>query len=375
MEDCLVEEIISACGGKEIIVSAGDGITIPIDGKSRLEGLRPNVVLAGGRQATILVADDTEPNRVLLGELLTAEGFRVVSAEDGEVALEKLGRLKPDLVLLDVLMPGLTGFEVCRRIKHDPENCLVPVVLVTALSATEDRIRGIECGADDFLTRPVDKIQLLARVRSLLKLKARTDELERAESVLFALARSIEAKDPYTKGHCERLSDYSVRLGQCLGMSEEYLKALDRAGIVHDVGKVAVPDSVLLKKGPLTEQEWQIMREHPVIGERICAPLKSFRLVLPIIRHHHERLDGSGYPDGLHGSQIPVTAKVMQVVDVYDALTTDRPYRPALSPVEALAIMREEVQKGWWDSPIFCTFEDLIAGSGGFRAHSQAVGQ
>ena len=315
--------------------------------------------------ATILVVDDNAAVRELLAELLRVQGFEVMIASDGEAALAEFSRQQPDLILLDVVMPGLDGFEVCRRLKQDPEHRLTPVVLVTGLSATEDRVRGIEAGADDFLSKPVDRTELFARVRSLLSLKAHTDELERAEAVLFALARSIEGKDPYTEGHCERLSDYSTRLGSCVGLTEEQLTALRRAGTVHDIGKVAVPDAVLLKPGPLTPEEQAIMRQHPVVGERICAPLKSFRQVLPIIRHHHEKLDGTGYPDGLKGEAIPVTARVLQIVDVYDALTTKRPYKRALPVAEALAVMDEETQKGWWDRNIFAEFLQMIAGESG----------
>jgi len=269
--------------------------------------------------------------------------------------------VRPDMVLLDVMMPHPHGFEVCQQIKSNKDTCLTPVILVTALSNTEDRVRGITAGADDFLTKPVDRSELLARVRSLLKFKAHTDELERAETVLFALARSIEGKDPYTQDHCARLSDYASCLGERLRLSSDQLTALHRAGIVHDIGKVAVPDAILLKPSRLTEEEWTIMRQHPVVGERICAPLKSFRLVLPIIRHHHEKLDGTGYPDGLKGEKIPITARILQIVDVYDALTTARPYKRALSSVEALEIMAQEVRRGWWDMNVFSEFEKLIA--------------
>src|SRR6202163_1393752 len=220
---------------------------------------------------TILVADDQASNRELLEELLTAEGYKVASVSSGAAALEQMSIVPVDLVLLDVMMPDLTGFEVCEKIKANPDTYLIPVILVTALSDKHDRIEGIRAGADDFLTRPVDRTELLARVRSLLKLKLRTDELERAESVLFTLARSIEGKDPYTHGHCERLADYSARLGEQLNLPEEQLVALRRAGIVHDVGKVAIPDAILLKPGGLTPEEWTIIREHSAIGERICA--------------------------------------------------------------------------------------------------------
>jgi putative two-component system response regulator len=221
----------------------------------------------------------------------------------------------------------------------------------------------------------VDRIELLARARSLLKLKQRTDELERAESVLFSLARSIEGKDPYTHGHCERLCEYSARLGEQLKLPEDQIIALRRAGIVHDVGKIAVPDAILLKPGSLTAEEWKLVREHPVVGERICAPLKSFRFVLPIIRHHHEKLDGSGYPDGLRGDAIPAAARVLQIVDVYDALTTVRPYKRAFSITDALQTMKQEVAKGWWDPHIFDQFERLIrGGTADFLSRSAAAG-
>jgi putative two-component system response regulator len=325
---------------------------------------------------TVLVADDQVANRELLEELLTPQGCKVITVPDGAAALEELTRTQFDLVLLDVMMPHLNGFEVCEKIKNNPDTYLIPVIMITALSDKQDRIEGIKVGADDFLSRPLDRTELLARVRSLLKLKQRTDELERAESVLFSLARSIEGKDPYTHGHCERLSDYSTRLGEHLGLSEDQLIALRRAGIVHDVGKIAVPDAILLKPGSLTADEWTLIREHPVVGERICAPLKSFRFVLPIIRHHHEKFDGSGYPDGLRGEDIPVTARVLQVVDVYDALTTDRPYKKAFSITDALQTMKEEVAKGWWDPHIFDQFERLVrTGTADFLSRGAAAGE
>lgn len=310
---------------------------------------------------TILVADDQEPNRDLFSTLLKARGYQVVCAEDGNQALDFV-RAKPvDLALLDVMMPGRTGFAVCRAVKSDPKTRLIPVVLITGLSNSEDRIQGIECGADDFLCKPVNKEELLARVGSLLRLKQFTNELENAETVLFSLAIGIEAKDPYTGGHCDRLSRYSVALAERLGLPDEQRVALRRGGIVHDIGKIAVPEQILLKPGPLTPEERKIMEQHPVTGERICAPLKSFRNVLPIIRHHHERMDGSGYPDHLEKDRIPLTARILQAVDLYDALTTDRPYRKALPFEDAFAVIREEAKRGWWDQELVDELEALLA--------------
>jgi putative two-component system response regulator len=301
------------------------------------------------RKAAVLVADDNEANLELFAGILTAAGYRVVCARTGEQALAAVRAQLIDAIILDVVMPGLSGFAVCQKLKLNPDTRLIPVVLATGLTNTEDRIHGIMCGADDFLSKPVNKHELLARVHSLVRMKEFTDELENAESVLFSLARSIEAKDTYTEGHCERLSEYSEALANRLRLPEELC-----------VGKVAVPDSILLKTAPLTGDEWKIMKEHPVIGERICLPLKSFRLVVPIIRHHHEKLDGTGYPDGLKGNQIPLTARILQITDVYDALTTNRPYRSAMSMHDAFELMHQEVQRGWWDGALLNEFEALL---------------
>ena len=312
------------------------------------------------RVATVLVADDNEDIREMLAQLLRAQAYCVVCATDGAQALAAFAEQPIDLALLDVMMPRRSGFAVCRRLKARPETRLIPVVLVTGLISTDDRIQGIECGADDFLSKPIRKEELLARVRSLVRLKRFTDELENAETVLCSLARSIEAKDPYTGGHCDRLARYSVALGERLGLPEEQRVALRRAGIVHDIGKVAVPEHILLKPGPLDAEERRIMETHPVVGERVCAPLKAFRPVLPIIRHHHERMDGTGYPDGLRGDRIPLTVRILQTVDVYDALTTDRPYRKALPQGDAFAVLRQEVQRGWWDGSIVNELQVLL---------------
>lgn len=311
-------------------------------------------------QSTVLIAEDNEAIRELMGGWLRQQGYRVLAVEDGEEAIQTVLAQPIDLAIFDVMMPRRSGFSACRAVKARPETRLVPVVLVTGLESREDRIQGIECGADDFLCKPLDREDLLARVRSLLKLKQFTDELENAEQVICSLALSIEAKDPYTNGHCERLAKWAEGLGRRLGLPEEQCVALRRAGVVHDIGKVAIPEPILLKRGPLTAEERAIMQLHPVLGERICAPLKSFRLVLPIIRHHHEKLDGSGYPDGLRGEQIPRAARILQIVDVFDALTTDRPYHAAFSRDEALAVIKQEAERGWWDAGLATEFEGLL---------------
>jgi putative two-component system response regulator len=315
-----------------------------------------------GHQEIILIADDNEANRELFAAMLSAEGYQVVCAQDGQRALEKVQSDSVDLALLDVVMPRPSGFEVCQTMKSKPETRLIPVVLLTSLNSDSDRIHGIMCGADDFLTKPVNRHELLARVHSLLRLKQFTDELDNAETVLSSLALSIEAKDPYTEGHCDRLSKYSVAVAEKLGLPEDLRVALRRGGLVHDIGKLGVPEQILLKPGPLTPEERKIMEQHTIMGERICAPLKSFRHVLPIIRSHHEKQDGSGYPDGLKGEQIPLTARILQITDIYDALSTDRPYRKALPPEKAFAILREEVKRGWWDGSILDEFEAVVHG-------------
>lgn len=311
-------------------------------------------------EGIILVADDNELNRELLSTLLSEEGYQVILATDGQQALEQIGADSVDLAILDVVMPRKTGFDVCLAIKAKADTRLIPVLLVTGLNRDDDRIRGIMCGADDFLTKPVNKHELLARVHSLIRLKQFTDELDNAEAVLSSLALSIEAKDPYTEGHCDRLSKYSVAVAEKLGLPEDLRVALRRGGLVHDIGKLAVPEHILLKPGPLTPDERKIMEQHTIAGERICAPLRSFRHVLPIIRHHHEKQDGSGYPDGLKGDQIPLTARILQVTDIYDALSTDRPYRKALPAEKAFAIMRDEVKRGWWDGSVLAEFEAIV---------------
>ena len=315
---------------------------------------------AGRRKQSILVVDDSVVNGALMREMLMSRGYPTVVVQNAEAAEAEIRRDPPDLILLDVIMPGKTGYELCRELKEDSRTRLIPIVMITGLSAQEDRLKGIEAGADDFLIKPIYSEELFARVNSLLKLKEFTDELETADSVLCTLGLSVEARDPYTEGHCERLARNATDLGRFLGVDEESIIALGRGGYLHDLGKIAVPDEILKKGSNLTPAEWEIMKQHPVTGERICRPLKSLRLVLPIIRYHHEHSDGSGYPDGLLAAEIPLLPRILQVVDVYDALRTARPYKPALGHEQAAQTMHAEAQTGFWEKELVSEFFAML---------------
>ncbi len=312
------------------------------------------------RLPRVLVVDDNPNTMVLMRDLLSARGYDVVAVPDAIQAEAEIFEHLPDVILSDVVMPGKSGYELCRELKDNPATRLVPFVLITGLSEREDRVRGIEAGADDFLSKPIFPEELFARVKSLIKLKEFTDELETAESVLCTLGLSVESRDPYTEGHCERLAENASNLGRHLKLDEEDITALRRGGYLHDLGKIAVPDEILKKGANLTPEEWMVMKRHPVTGENICRPLKSLRLVLPIIRSHHEHFNGSGYPDGLIGRDIPLLARVLQVVDVYDALRTARPYKPSLSHDQSAITMRDEARAGWWDEDLVLEFFSML---------------
>ena len=317
-------------------------------------------LLAHRRPARVLVVDDNPDTMMLMRELLQIRGYDVVAVPDAIQAEAEIRNQLPDLILSDVVMPGKSGYEFCRELKENPSTRLIPFVLITGLSDREDKLHGIEAGADDFLNKPIFAEELFARVKSLLKLKEFTDELESAESVLCTLGLSVESRDPYTEGHCERLAQNASNLGRHLGLDEEAIVALRRGGYLHDLGKIAVPDEILKKGSNLTPEEWEVMKQHPITGENICRPLKSLRLILPIIRHHHEHTDGSGYPDGLRKRDIPLLPRVLQVVDVYDALRTARPYKPALSHDQSAITMREEARAGLWDEELVAEFFSML---------------
>ena len=315
-----------------------------------------------GQAGRVLVVDDVEGNARLAASVLEPEGYVVSWISSGQAALAHIDRDEPDLILLDVMMPGLDGFETCRQLKSRAATRLIPVVLITALRQSQDRIRGIEAGADDFISKPFNPHELRARVRSLVRIKHYTDDLESADAMIFSLAMTIEARDLMTDGHCQRLAGYAAALGERIGLGDAELAALRRGGFLHDIGKIGIPDAVLLKCGPLSADEYSLMQTHAVIGDRLCGELRSLRGVRPIIRSHHERLDGSGYPDGLRGEAIPLLAQIMGIVDVYDAMTTTRPYRQPTTPAAACDELLREAERGRHRPDLVDAFVSLVRG-------------
>lgn len=317
---------------------------------------------------TILVVDGADVNRKLLKGMLKAEPYRILEATRAAEAITVLKSEKVDLIIVDLMLPGMSGTDLCRVLKRNRETHLIPVVILTSLHGMENEIEGISAGANDFLLKPLSPAIVRTRVQSLLRHKAAIDSLEEAETILFALAQAVEQRDKCTGDHCQRLATYSVALGMALGLNRTDLKALYRGGYLHDIGKVAVPDSILFKPGKLTEEEWDVMRRHTTKGEEICSPMKSLSSVLPIIRSHHERWDGGGYPDGLAGEAIPLLARVLQVADIYDALTTQRPYKLALSHEEAVSILQQEAGRGWRDVKLVSLFDQMCREASAPRA-------
>lgn len=317
-------------------------------------------VLEEATQApTILIVDDIDLNRRLLKAMLKTANYRILEAKRPSAAIAAMEREKVDLVVVDLVMPEMSGPDFCRVLKRDRKTQLIPILMTTSVQGAENEIAGIESGADEFLIKPLQPTVVRTRIRAMLRNKALVDSLEEAETILFALAQSVEHRDKYTGLHCERLASYSIGLGQALGLPRQDLLALYRGGYLHDIGKISIPDVILFKRGLLTDDEWQTMRQHTIRGEEICRPMKSLAPVLPIIRSHHERWDGTGYPDGLAGEEIPLLARILQVADIYDALTTARPYKPAFSHQHAIEIMMEEARRGWRDPEVVPLFAEV----------------
>lgn len=310
----------------------------------------------------IMIVDGQDINRRMLRAMLKSDSYKLIECKNAPEAMKILEAERIDVVVLDLVLPGVSGPELCRWLKANRKTRLIPVLMLTSVQGVENEIEGISSGADDFIIKPVNPTVIRTRIQSMLRNKALVDSLEEAETILFALAQTVERRDSYTGQHCERLATLSVLMGEALHLPASDLTALYRGGFLHDIGKISVPDAVLFKAGPLTPDEWDVMKRHTVEGENICKTMRTLAPVLPIIRSHHERLDGSGYPDGLKKSEIPLLAQILQVVDIYDALTTSRSYKPALSDEETFAIMRKEVDRGWRDNDLVNLFIGLMQG-------------
>lgn len=319
---------------------------------------------------TILLVDRYSLERDNWKAFLQNQGFEVIVAESEETAVQQSLDFHPDLVLVHDT-PDIAGYELCKKLKAHPLHQTTPIVLVAPAASADEAPKAQQAGADDFWGLPTSRWEALSRIQSLLQMRSYIDE--QAKSVLLSLAQSIEAKDRKKVGHSERLSEYALQLGETLDLSDEDLETLRVACLLHDIGKIAVPDAILTKPGPLTPEERLIMNQHPVVGESICAPLKSLRRVLPIIRHHHERMDGSGYPDGLRGYRIPLKARILQIADIYDALINDRPYREALPSDDALSILIGEARCGWLDAPLVRRFCEICQAAGHFLPRSRSM--
>ena len=313
---------------------------------------------------TILIVDDLDLNRRLLKAILKTSDYRILEAKRPSMGLALLQHEKVDLVVVDFMMPEISGPDFCRMLKSNRKTHLIPILMTTGLQGAKHEIEGIDSGADEFLVKPLLPSLTRTRIRNMLRNKTVIDSLDEAETILFALAISVEQRDKHTGQHCERLAACGVSLGQALGLPRSDQLALYRGGYLHDIGKIGIPDAILFKRGLLNETEWQVMRQHTLRGEEICRTMKTLAPVLPIIRSHHERWDGSGYPDGLRGEEIPLLARILQVADIYDALTTARPYKPAFSHEHALEIMLEEARRGWRDPELIPLFADVAQRAG-----------
>ncbi len=311
----------------------------------------------------ILVVDDNSTNVELISVQLKPYNYDLRKAYDGEEALEMIKKEHPDLILLDLMMPRMSGYEVCKILKNDPATQLIPVIIVTALKELDDKIKAIELGADDFLMKPYNKLELVTRIKSLLRVKQLYDALDSSESVVFTLAETLEAKDVYTRGHSDRVARYSVLLGKHIGLNPSDIADLHKGSLLHDIGKVGVKDSVLNKEAKLTPEELAHIRTHPARGFEICKGLRSFKKLLPIIRSHHERWDGKGHPDGQKGTEIALSARICSITDAFDAMTSNRPYRKGISPLMAADIFERELMSGQWDPDLLKSFIELIRNS------------
>jgi putative two-component system response regulator len=326
--------------------------------------------------STILIADD-EPNvRDVIKLMLAEEGHRLIFAENGAEAFEKAYELVPDLILLDVMMPKMDGYEVCRRLRSEPTIAQVPIIMITALGDTASRIRGINSGADDFISKPFDFAELTAKIRNIIRLnrfrqilterenlkRAHVDLQKAYDATLEGWANALELRDAETQGHSVRVTQKTLQLARVMGITGSDLDHVRRGSLLHDIGKMGIPDAVLQKPGPLTTEEWVVMKKHPEYAYRLLSPIDYLKAALDIPYCHHERWDGTGYPRGLKGDEIPLSARIFAVVDVFDALSTDRPYRAAF-PIDRIVAYLTESTGSHFDPGVLEAFL-LIIGRG-----------
>jgi len=297
--------------------------------------------------ARVLVAERSEQSARQIADHLVTAGYTVLLATDGEEALRRIRRDDPEVAILDAGIPRLNAYQLCERVKAHPSTRSIPVVMLVSPAAQDEKLRGLEVGVEDFLTRPVNKIELLARVKSLVRFKRLNDQVETTENVIFELARMLDSKVFDARSNSERLAEHACLLGSALGLEQDDLESLRKGALLHDIGKIAVREELLLKPGRLSDAEFDEIKRHPEAGERICGPLRCADQVLPILRHYRERWDGRGYPDGLRGDEIPLLARVLAVADAYDAMLCSRPYRPAMSVEVACANLKSGAGTQW----------------------------
>jgi len=309
---------------------------------------------------SIVVAHHDATLGAQLRDVLASYGYQVQLVADGAFVLYHARTGNPDVLLMTVDIAGREHFDVCRQLRADAQTRLLPVILISDDADHDSRVRGLESGADDCLITPVDHAELLARVRSLTRIKRYTDEMDSAASIITTLAVMIETRDGYSEGHCHRMANYATSLGRALGLADSELQALHRGGFLHDIGMLAIPDSVLRTQGPLKPEEYRLIQSHTIIGDDLCANLRSLQAIRPIVRSHHERLDGSGYPDGLRGDSVPLLAQIIGIVDAFDGITSMRAYHEPESPAHALQVLQKQVALGWRRHDLVDAFGTLV---------------
>ncbi|MEW6108585.1 MAG: HD domain-containing phosphohydrolase [Nitrospirota bacterium] len=320
----------------------------------------PPLTLNKEEKPSILVVDDMQSNLELMEAIFQQAGYIVYKALGASAALDIYHKYQVDIAILDVMMPGVNGFELCKKLKCITSKQFFPIILLTALSDTKSRITGLESGADDFISKPFDTLELITKIKSLLKLKELYEELDHSENIILTLVVAMEARDPYTKGHSTRVGTLSTEFASFLGFAGKDQKLMKKAGILHDIGKIGLSESILRKPGRLTEDEANAIKKHTLIGEDICRPLLSLQGILPAIRSHHERWDGTGFPDNLAGAEIPLIARTLSILDSFDAMVSIRPYRDKRTIENALKTMEDERHSGQWDPELTGMFLKMM---------------